>query len=151
MFIVKKLLLFLPLIIFLNACSNIEGHRTQDTPEAKISVSGKLIANYQKDFSYLNIYEDGSNITVYAYSEGVLDEPSTYTFISESEIDNKDISVKWLNFEKKEVIDGESPSYVKVKIEHQNTVLFDKDISLIEQGLKKADKSLQEIPNYNSK
>lgn len=137
-------------ILFSGGCSTKLLHETKQNDEiANISKEYPLIVKEIKGFSYVKVYQKNKNVIVYVNSDGELDEPNIIRIQTDSALEKDNIEFHWLNWEKQDLQMNEAPSFLKIIIKNKNSVIFEDVISLIEEGLKKANDALKQEPKNN--
>ena len=137
-------------ILFSSGCSAKLLHETKQNDEiANISKEYPLIVKEIKGFSYVEVYQKNKNVIVYVNSDGELDEPNIIRIQTDSALEKDNIEFHWLNWEKQDLQMNKAPSFLKIIIKNKNSVIFEDVISLIEEGLKKANDALKQEPKNN--
>ena len=137
-------------ILFSGGCSARLLHETKQNGEiANISKEYPLIVKEIKEFSYVEVYQKNKNVIVYVNSDGELDEPNIIRIQTDSALEKDNIEFHWLNWEKQDLQMNDAPTFLKIIIKENNSVIFEDVISLIEKGLKEANDALKQEPKNN--
>ena len=137
-------------ILFSSGCSAKLLHKSKQNDEiANISREYSLVVKEKKEFSYVEVYQKNKDVIVYVNSDGELDEPNIIRIQTDSALEKDNIEFHWLNWEKQDLQMNEAPTFLKIIIKENNSVIFEDVISLIEKGLKEANDALKQEPKNN--
>ena len=136
--------------MFSSGCSAKLLHKSKQNDEiANISREYSLVVKEKKEFSYVEVYQKNKDVIVYVNSDGELDEPNIIRMQTDSKLKKENIEFHWLNWEKQDLQMNEAPTFLKIIIKENNSVIFEDVISLIEKGLKEANDALKQEPKNN--
>ena len=137
-------------ILFSGGCSVKLLHESKQNDEiANISREYYLVVKEKKEFSYVEVYQKNKDVIVYVNSDGELDEPNIIRIQTDSTLKKENIEFHWLNWEKQDLQMNEAPTFLKILIKENNSVIFEDVINLIEEGLEKANDALKQEPKNN--